>query len=63
MYIVVMIFFICRTKYADQTDKAPVIDCSRAGYFKVTELIIVLPKIGELPWYFATVHFRFGTEK
>merc|ERR1712083_448163 len=24
-----------RTKYADQTDKAPVIDCSRAGYFKV----------------------------
>merc|ERR1712147_326762 len=24
-----------RTKYAGQTAKAPVIDCSRAGYFKV----------------------------
>merc|ERR1712107_240439 len=24
-----------RTKYADVKDKAPVIDCSRAGYFKV----------------------------
>ncbi len=24
-----------RTKYAGQTAKAPVIDCSRAGYYKV----------------------------
>ena len=27
--------FLSRTKYAGQTNKAPVIDCSRAGYYKV----------------------------
>ena len=29
-------YLFCRTKYAGQTAKAPVIDCSRAGFYKVS---------------------------
>ena len=27
--------YLSRTKYAAETKKAPVIDCSRAGFYKV----------------------------
>ena len=37
-----------RTKYAGQTAKVPVIDCSRAGFYKVILLVFTIsPTIGE----------------
>jgi hypothetical protein len=34
-----------RTKYADSKDKAPVIDCSRAGFFKVRSSLLSLSEV------------------
>ena len=34
-------YLISRTKYATETKKAPVIDCSRAGFYKVTSRLVL----------------------
>ena len=58
---------IIRTKYAGQSDKAPVIDCSRAGFFKVMfitlrfyKIVCLQPKLVSIVAYCSFLYFHFG---
>ena len=49
---------IFRTKYAGQSAKAPVIDCSRAGFYKVSNKnVINIAKIGEYSCCYSMIIF------